>query len=461
MLLERERLRFSATYILDLLVEEYLRKEETQAGLECISRLMKIDALREKTYRQAMRLMINSDQREAALAQYDTCQRILKTELGITPSQDTIELYESIRAGGTVHRLPQVVSTPGRTANFRRTLPLQATAFIGREEEVQELLEQIKAPNCRLLSIVGPGGIGKTRLGLEVARRSTSYFNDGVAFVPLAPVRTSEDMISAIIASLAIPVREGEHDLPAILLDYLADKILLLVLDNMEHLVDDLGLIDEIFAAAPQVRIIATSRQPLNLAWEWQFYLEGMPVPDRIEDARPENYSSIRLFVERARHVQRSFQLTDDIQGVIRICQLVEGMPLGIELAAAWLRMMPCHEIAERLIELETPHKPVEMRHRSLRALFENIWARLSSHDQWLLMRLSRTPKKPHLREKLAQTISPSAGRIPVVIGVRKSEVGWSGSSSWRFSRRCWNGCEWDGNRNQRRRWKFCYCGAS
>ncbi len=388
-LLERERLRFSATYLLDLLVEEHLRQGATQAGLTCTSRLLQIDPLREKTYRQAMRLLAHSSQREAAMVQYDTCQRVLWDELSITPSQETVDLYESIRAGRVLQIPPSLASPSGQFSHLKHTLPIQATSFIGRQVEMQELLEQLKDPDCRLLSIVGAGEIGKTRLGLEVARRAGAVFADGVAFVPLASVSTCETIVPAIITALALPTAEGEHDLQAVLLDYLAERTVLLVLDNMEHLADDLSLIDLLLTSAPQVKLLVTSRQPLNLGWEWQFFLEGMPVPVSIHDEHPDTYSGVRLFVERARHVQRSFQLSDDPAGVIRICQLVEGMPLGIELAATWLRMMPCHEIAERLVELETPHKAVETRHRSLRALFENTWARLSDHEQKLLMRLS------------------------------------------------------------------------
>ncbi len=384
--LERERLRFSVTQVLDWLTEVYIHQDNTRAGLTCIARLAQIDSLREKTYQQAMRLYAQAGQREAALRQFETCQELLQQELGITPSPETVDLYENIRAGRFSNLRPQGYMAQARP---NHNLPTQATTFIGRQKEVQELLERLEDPECRLLTIGGPGGIGKTRLALEVAQRVTSRYVDGICFVPLAAIRNNEAMVSAILASLAIRIPENDKDLSAFLLHHLASKAMLLVLDNMEHLLDDLDLVQAILATAPHIKLLVTSRQPLAIRWEWYFALQGMQVPVGISSDQPETYSSIQLFVERARRVRNSFMLADDSAGVIRICELVEGMPLGIELAATWVRLMSCQEIAEQIIELETPYQQVEARHKSLQALFENTWLQLSSREQRLLMQLS------------------------------------------------------------------------
>jgi predicted ATPase/DNA-binding SARP family transcriptional activator len=387
-LLERERLRFRATFALDQLVEQCIQRREYDTAQSYISRLLQIDPLREKTYRQGMRLLAHSGQRESAIAQFQACQRVLEQEMGIAPSAETIALYQRIREGdGLEHSFPQDAS--GWATRPKMNLPPQATSFVGREAQVSELLGHLEAPGCQLVTIVGPGGIGKTRLALEVARKAAFLFPDGVFFVALASVQTPQAIVPAILAALSLELPEGERDPAAFLLKHLARKALLLVLDNLEHLLGDLGLVRAILSAAPEVKLLVTSRQVLNLSEEWQHPLAGLEVPGSVVSDRADTYSSIRLFVERARHVSRSFSFADDPEGVVRVCQLVEGMPLGIELAAAWLRVLSTDAIANSLFDLEALHEPAEERHRSLRALFENTWQRLSEPEQRALMRLS------------------------------------------------------------------------
>jgi DNA-binding SARP family transcriptional activator/predicted ATPase len=387
-LLERERLHFRAISTLDTLAELCIQQNQYHHAQRYISRLLEIDPLREKTYYEAMRLFSLSGEREGAIFHYQTCQRVLGEELGITPAAETVALYQQIR-DGIKARQSHPVDVPTPETRIITNLPAQSTAFIGRETQMSELLRYLEDDNCRLVTIVGPGGIGKTRLALELARQALSLFPDGVFFVSLAGVKRANAMVPAILKALNLQVQEGAHDLTAYLLDHLAEKAMLLVLDNMEHLVHDLTAIQEIHAAAPGVKVLVTSRQALNLSWEWQFPLDGMNVPVSTTVEKADTYSGVRLFVERARHVQPGFSFADDPEGVIRICQLVEGMPLGIELAAAWLRVLSSNAIAENLFELETFQEPVEDRHRSLRTLFENTWQRLSSQEQLALMRLS------------------------------------------------------------------------
>jgi predicted ATPase/DNA-binding SARP family transcriptional activator len=385
--LERERLRFGITEVLDRLMEAYTRQRNAHAGMDCAARLFRLDSLREKTYRQTMRLLAETGQREAALHQFVVCQQTLQTELGIAPGPKTVALYKRIRSGEFYTEEPR----PVRPAQSRQpvNLPPQATSFVGRQAEIQELLEQLDQPDCRLLTIGGPGGIGKTRLALEVARRAASRFSDGVCFVPLAGVGNTDTMLSALLSALSLRPAEDKRDPRTVLLNYLADKFLLLVLDNMEHLLADLTLVEAILAGAPRVRLLVTSRHPLALDWEWHFTLGGMAVPAGSDDAAPESYSGVKLFIERAQRVQHGFTLADDPAGVVHICQRVAGMPLGIEIAAAWVRVMPCAQIAAQLMALETPYQIADPRHHSLRALFESTWRLLDADEQGLLMQLS------------------------------------------------------------------------
>lgn len=384
-LLERERLHFRVTSALHLLIEHQMETGALDAAQQHIFHLLRLDPLRESAHRQAIRLYMQRGQRENAIRQYQTCQRLLEEELGIAPSAETTDLYQQIRDGDSVTPVIQ----PAKQARLRANLPVQSTAFIGREPQLDELLYQLQQPDCHLLTIVGPGGIGKTRLALEVARQALPAFPDGAFFAPLASVSTANEIVPAVLAALNLGAPEGEHDLTAYLLNQLAGRELLLVLDNMEHLVGDLQLLRQVRSVVPQVRLLVTSRQVLNLEWEWQFTLTGMEVPASATVEQPAAYGSVRLFVERARHVAPGFSFADDPAGVIRICERVEGMPLGIELAAAWLRVLPLDTIAESLFELESFQEAVEARHRSLRTLFENTWQRLSAREQRALMCLS------------------------------------------------------------------------
>ncbi|HYO87347.1 MAG TPA: BTAD domain-containing putative transcriptional regulator, partial [Candidatus Limnocylindrales bacterium] len=385
--LERERLRLSITEALDRLIEAYTHEGNAHAGMDCAARLFRLDALREKTYRLTMRLLAKTGQREAALHQFAVCQQTLQAELGIEPGPKTVALYERIRAGDLPAAEPRAAAAaqPPRLIN----LPPQATSFIGRQTEIQDLLDQLDQPDCRLLTIGGPGGIGKTRLALEVARRAASRFSDGVCFVPLVGVRNTDTVLTAILSALSVRPEENERDLRAVLLNHLADKSLLLVLDNMEHLLADLSLMEAILAGAPRVCLLVTSRHPLALDWEWHFMLGGMDVPAGSDDEAPESYSGVSLFIERARRVHHSFSFAEDPAGVVQICQRVAGMPLGIEIAAAWVRAMPCAEIAAQFIALETPYQIADERHHSLRALFDSTWRLLDEKEQRLLMQLS------------------------------------------------------------------------
>ena len=248
-------------------------------------------------------------------------------------------------------------------------LPAQLTPFIGRTEELNELKSLLGNPDCRLLTLVGPGGSGKTRLAIEGGREGAAAFADGVFFVPLQPVGSIEFLVPAIADSIDFSLR-GQEDPKVQLFDHLKEKHLLLVLDNFEHLIEAADLLGEMVSAAPKLKLVVTTREALNLRGEWVF-----PVPGN------------------AQRLKRGYTPEPDWAAIARLCRLVEGMPLAVELAASWIKVMSCDEIVaeiERNLDfLATRLRDVPDRHRSVRAVFEESWSLLSEEERDVFMRLS------------------------------------------------------------------------
>lgn len=291
------------------------------------------------------------------------------------------------------HYAPHYIVTPeDRGIHWNvtaHTFPTPVTAFVGRGGELAEVWERLNDPACRLLTLTGPGGIGKTRLALEAARQAE--YPDGVYFLPLQSLSSPEQIIPIISKELPIS-GNAQQDMKARLFRYLRDKRLLLVLDNFEHLLDGVGLLSEILEVAPEVKLLVTSRERLHLMEEWVMDVQGLEIPKADVPDAAEHYSAVRLFVQCA--LRAGYQVRDgDMAFVIRICRLVSGCPLGIQLAAAWTRSLTCQQIMRELERgldfLQTPFRNVEPRHRSLRAAFEPTWERLTEAEQALFMRLS------------------------------------------------------------------------
>lgn len=272
------------------------------------------------------------------------------------------------------------------------TLPSHSTPFVGRERELRELSDMLTDPVCRLLTIFGPGGIGKTRLTIETAAQNQPLFPDGVVFVPLQPLLAADEIPSAIAAVLALQLMGRDNPL-AQMLNYLRDKHMLLVLDNMEHLLDGSDLLSTMLAAAPGLKLLVTSRELLNLQEEWLYPLDGLDIPADHTAADLSRNSAVQLFVERARRVRRDFALAAERDSVVRICQLVEGLPLAIELAAVWTKTLPCAviaaEIGRNLAFLATSLRNVPERHRSMRATFDQSWGLLTEEQRQVFQRLA------------------------------------------------------------------------
>ncbi len=275
----------------------------------------------------------------------------------------------------------------------RHNLPPQLTPFIGRTVEIAEITSLLDDPTCRLVTVVGLGGSGKTRLAVEVAVRKRGDFRNGVFFVPLQPLTSHENMVSAIAASVGYQFEPGSREPRQQLLDYFSHKSMLLIMDNFEHLLEGAGIVTDILNAAPHVKLLVTSREALNLQAEHLWPLRGLDTPP--DDALDvfDDYSAVQFFVERTWRVRPDFSPGAYKHEIIRICRIVDGLPLALELAASWTRAVSPqaigNEIQRSIDFLTTNQRDVPARHRSMRAVFDRSWSLLSEAEQRVFCKLS------------------------------------------------------------------------
>ncbi len=275
-------------------------------------------------------------------------------------------------------------------------LPLQPTAFVGRAEELFEINNLLDNPACRLLTLVGPGGIGKTRLALEAATRIVNReevsFPNGVFFAPLQPITSTDFLLSALADAVGFKFYSGGEPLQQ-LIDYLCPTDMLLIFDNFEHLLAGVSVVSEILSGTQKLKILVTSRETLSLREEWLYQVKGMRYPDTDTEGNLERYSAVQLFVQSALQVRPDFSLNAEKGAVFRLCQLVEGLPLALEITAAWLKRLPAQavvqEIERGLDILESTARNAPPRHRSIRAVFEYSWDLLIDTEQDVFKKLS------------------------------------------------------------------------
>ncbi len=322
---------------------------------------------------------------------------LLADHLDVLPDERTLFLKAARGEGGIQRfdsrsdRASTWVTIPTASPAPNR-IPVPSTPFIGRQQETASLTRMLADPFSRLITILGPGGIGKTRLAIETARAHQVAFAGRIYFVQLATYSQPDSILPAIANILEIP-SSNTVELTARLTGYLHDKTILLVLDNFEHLLDGAPVLSELLQQAPQLKILVTSRERLNLQGEWTFELSGLSVPPSGDESSA-IYSALQLFEQHARRIHSDLQLVGaERAAAIRICQRVDGMPLAIELAAAWVNVLSCVEIAneiERSFDfLSSILRDASPRHKSLRAVFEHSWQRLKPEEQQTLSQLS------------------------------------------------------------------------
>ncbi|MCP4416766.1 MAG: hypothetical protein GY805_09090, partial [Chloroflexi bacterium] len=383
---ERERFRQQFIWGLGTLVAKYQSTGDFETALTYTQRLLSLDNWREETHQQMMLLLARTGQFSAALHQYKLCRRILFDELGVEPSAKTTLLYEQLKTA---------VSTP------RHNLPAQAIPFVGRDKDLPTLQQTLMQPTCRLITITGLGGMGKTRLALKAAwqmdESNQVFFINGIWFVPLFKMvdqlSNTQDMSDQIALAIthALSLTFSSTRSPSDqLLNYLQDKELLLLLDNYEQLLPHTSLVQRILQETKHVKLLITSRECLNLQQETILQVNGLTTPPANYQfnslADLQQYDSVRLFDSIARRVQPDFSLAAEGNDAANICRHLHGMPLALELTAVWVKTLSCKDVfAEIEMGMENLHKTqhnLPSRHHSIQTLFDTSWSRLSVKER-------------------------------------------------------------------------------
>ncbi|HQU32853.1 MAG: hypothetical protein B7Z68_01380 [Acidobacteria bacterium 21-70-11] len=390
LVVQRERLRAQACEVLRRLVQIHRRRGDAGAALAHARRLVALDPWREEAHRAVMELLALLGEPAAALAQFETCRQVLAEQLQTAPTAETVRLAERIR------NLPWAAEAPApQLPLLRHNLPVPSTPFVGREEELEAIGRLLANPECRVLCLLGPGGIGKTRLALRVAHRlvlggesAAAAFPDGVWFVPAQEAPGENTLLPAIAAAAGLhAVRDGaDGEIASSLFAHLRPRRVLLLIDGFEHVLRETGVASALMAVAPEVKLLLTTRERPRLDGEWVFEVRGLPMPAGASGGR--TGAATRLFVETARRVRFGFEADDEDHACIEeICRAVGGSPLAIELAAGWVRSLPVAEIARGLAHSGELLASAE--DKRLRAVFERSYARLSADEQRGLRALS------------------------------------------------------------------------
>jgi predicted ATPase/DNA-binding CsgD family transcriptional regulator len=394
---EGRRTELRETY-LALLAEVaglYEDRGEHASAVEVLQGLAAEEPTREEAHVGLMRLYAANGQRGRALNQYERLREVLRRELGVEPSAASERLYEEIQAGRVAQPAPGLAS-PEEPADARRhNLPAQRTSFVGRERELAEVKRLMTMTD--LLTLTGAGGSGKTRIALRVAAELVGAYPDGVWFVELAPLSDGGLVPQAVAGALGVRERPG-RPVTDTLVDSLRSRRMLLVLDNCEHLLHAVArLVDALLDSCPNLRILATSREPLGVAGEANWPVPSLSLPEPGRSLTVEElggYEAARLFVERAIHRPASFTPTPENAGAIaEICRQLDGIPLAIELAAARVGVLAVEEISHKLEDslrlLTGGARTLEPRQRTLRNSLDWSYELLSGPEKDLFGRLS------------------------------------------------------------------------
>jgi predicted ATPase/DNA-binding SARP family transcriptional activator len=379
---ERDRLHELALGAYQQLALRHAASAQIDEAVRLARGLLQLEPFHEPTQRLLLRLLAQSGRRRAAIECFEGFRSRLQDELGIEPEEESLALLEQVRRGVDVdapnvdHPMPP---SPTAQLNF----PFVSTQLLGRKTELETLRSRLARADCRLVSVVAPGGMGKTLLAIEAAMKMREDFPDGVCFVPLAGVLSPADIASAVVHGLSLTLPPGSDALAG-LLAYLRPRRMLLLLDNFDELLEGAPLLLEILHHAPEVKLLITSRERLDLSEEWLLPLGGLKADE----------AAVEVFVQRAMRAAPDFDATEEGEAIRELCRLVGGMPLAIELAASWAGIMSCATITQEVrasLDILTADALDDLpeRHRSMRSVFETSWGLLTAEARTVFTRLS------------------------------------------------------------------------
>lgn len=401
--IQRELFHQQALDALSRLVTLHEAGGDPAAVLSTANNVLALDPYHEKTHRQIIRAHLEQGNRSQAIAQYQKLQTVLRDELGVEPDPATKMLYEQARVANAPITGERV--TEERPLPYHH-FPTTLTPLVGRKAELDYLTQTLQDPACRLLTITGPGGIGKTRLGVETAHRlsaQSSRFPDGLFFISLAQVENDSLFSATIAQNLDVSLPPGVEPQQT-LRSYLQTKRLLLVLDNFEHLLGRkdgatlplaLAFLADTLATVSGVTFLITSREPLALQGEWVYVLGGLPYGSNSGETNGAalDLPAPQLFIQCARRYRPAFDPAAQAEAIGEICRLTGGLPLALEIAAAWMRSYDCQEIAHLIAQgldfLTNPYRDAPARQRSIRAIFASTWEQLNPEQQGALAAMS------------------------------------------------------------------------
>jgi predicted ATPase/DNA-binding SARP family transcriptional activator len=380
--LERESLRGKLLKALYLAMELALAQGDYGRGIGYGGKLLALDPFYERGLRLQMRFHAYADNRNAALQAYDSFAKLLQKELEAEPEEETMALAKAIKVG----RIVAVAALRKPNNLYRPT-----NRYTGNASLIAQANSLLDEPNCRLVTFLGAGGIGKTRLAEHIAHERLEDYRDGIFFVPLASVNVAADVIQAVFQALGILYSDSLRKPLDALLEALRDKQLLLIMDNFEHVLEAADLIAELLRRLPFLQILATSREALQLQDEYLLMMQTLAYPRTGETGA--DMAALELFAQMAQRVQLDFSLEAHASDVAEICRLVDGLPLAIVIAAAWVQFLSPGMIAQRILEsldfLSVQRRDMPERHQGIAALLHSSWQALSPKEQQQLQALA------------------------------------------------------------------------